>query len=163
MTIKIFCAGGTIDKLYHDALSAYTIGTPQAAPILKDARVTARYRVASLLKKDSLEMTDRDRRRIAGAVRRERARQIVITHGTDTMVQTARALEGIADKTIVLTGALQPARFKDSDAAFNIGFALAAAQILPPGVYLAMNGRLFRPDRCRKNRARGRFEAAARP
>lgn len=161
MKIIVYCAGGTIDKVYFDKKSAYAIGAPQVGPILREAGVTIQHRTVSLLKKDSLEMTARDRRRITDAVRKTPARHILITHGTDTMVQTAKALEKIRHKVIVLTGAMQPARFKTSDAPFNIGFAVAAVQILPPGVYIAMNGRIFRPDQCRKNRAQGRFESHA--
>jgi L-asparaginase len=90
----------------------------------------------------------------------EPGERIVVTHGTDTMIQTAKALQGIPDKTIVLTGAMQPARFHETDAVFNIGTAIGAVQSLPPGVYIAMNGRIFRPDRVRKNVAAGCFEEA---
>lgn len=159
MNIKIFTTGGTIDKVYFDAKSAYEVGEPQIVDILREANVTAAWEVETLLRKDSLELTDADRALIAGRVRAEPCRHILITHGTDTMVETARALEGIPGKTIVLVGSLTPARFKTSDAEFNIGFALGALQALPEGVYIAMNGRIFAPDAVRKNREANRFEA----
>jgi len=114
--------------------------------------------VTPLLRKDSLELTDQDREKIRQAVATSSARQIVITHGTDTMVVTARSLAGIADKTVVLTGAMQPARFRATDALFNVACALTAAQTLPPGVYIAMNGRIFDPKITRKNVELNRFE-----
>jgi L-asparaginase len=103
-------------------------------------------------------MQDRDREAIRAAVAAREESRIVVTHGTDTMVDTARALTGITGKTIVLTGALSPARFQASDAVFNIGMAVAAAQTCPPGVWIAMSGRVFACDEVRKNRDRNRFE-----
>jgi L-asparaginase len=157
--IQIFTTGGTIDKVYFDAQSDFEVGEPQIAEILKMVNVAAPYRIETLLRKDSLDLTDADRALIAERVRRTPCRRVLITHGTDTMVDTAQCLDDIADKTIVLVGSLTPARFKYTDAEFNIGFALAAVQALPPGVYLAMNGRTFDPARTRKNRTMNRFEA----
>jgi len=160
MTVQIFTTGGTIDKVYYDAKSEYEVGEPQIVAILDEAGVTIDYDVTTLLRKDSLDLTDADRALIHDQVRQSPCNQILITHGTDTMVQTARALRDVADKTIVLVGSLTPARFKASDAEFNIGFALAAVQTLPPGIYVAMNGRVFDPDSVSKNRAENRFEMA---
>ncbi|MGP1352281.1 MAG: asparaginase domain-containing protein [Parasphingopyxis sp.] len=155
--IDIFTTGGTIDKVYFDALSEYQVGPTAVADMLRQNNVQCEHRVTQLLRKDSLDMTDEDRAAIRQAVESSDAQRILITHGTDTMVETARTLDGIDGKTIVLTGALQPATLKHSDAEFNIGFALAAAQSLPPGVYVAMNGRIFDPATARKDRAGGRF------
>lgn len=157
--VHFICAGGTIDKLYHDALSDYQVGDPQAADILARAGVDCEYEVQSVLRKDSLDMDDDDRASLRRAVEDSPARHIVITHGTDTMTATAEALAGACDdKVVVLVGAMRPARFRDSDADFNLGFAVAAARCLAPGVYIAMNGRVFRPGEVAKNRTAGRFE-----
>ncbi|WP_456411429.1 asparaginase domain-containing protein [Oceanithermus sp.] len=156
--VQIFTTGGTIDKVYYDAGDDYTVGEPQIGRLLEEARVNFPYAVEALLQKDSLEMAEADRERIRAAVEATPARRVLITHGTDTMVETARALEGIPDKTIVLVGAMQPARFLGSDAEFNIGYATAAVQLLGPGVYIAMNGQVFRSGHVRKNRAKLRFE-----
>jgi L-asparaginase len=134
------------------------VGEPQVAEVLREANVTANYEIESLMRKDSLEMTDEDRRLIRDAVEREACRHIVVTHGTDTMTVTAEHLRSIPDKTIVLTGAMQPARFRMTDAVFNIASAFTAAQILPPGVYIAMNGCIFEAGKVRKNVAENRFE-----
>ena len=156
--IKFFAVGGTIDKVYFDRLSDYKVGEPGCSEILQEANVNFEYECDSILRKDSLNMTDKDRREVLDKVRADPARYIVITHGTDTMIDTAKILKTVPDKTIVLTGAMQPARFKSSDAEFNIGAAVAAVQLLPPGVYIAMNGRIFEPDKVRKNRKLNRFE-----
>ena len=158
MEIQIFSVGGTIDKEYFDQKSRYEVGEPKIAEILQEANVSVGYRIESLMKKDSLEMKAEDRRQIVERVRQATAEKVLITHGTDTMVATARELGAVADKTIVLTGALAPARFKSSDAAFNIGCAFAAVQVLPAGVYIAMHGRIFDPEHARKNREQNRFE-----
>jgi len=158
MQLEIFSTGGTIDKVYFDAKSTFVVGEPQIVEVLREANLSLDYRVVPLLRKDSLELTDADRDIIRQAVVRSAASHIVITHGTDTMIVTARALAQIPDKTIVLTGAMQPARFRSTDAVFNIASAMMAAQILPPGVYVAMNGRIFNPERLRKNSAMNRFE-----
>ena len=159
MDPKIFCTGGTFDKIYFDALSDYKIGEPQIEWIMKQANVDFDYTIESILKKDSLEISDEDRALIIAAVSADDCQRIIITHGTDTMPQTARALQSVTDKTIVLLGAMQPARFRDSDALFNSGFAVAAAKLLPAGVYVAMNGQVFNADQVQKNREAGLFEA----
>ena len=157
MKVKIFCVGGTIDKIYFDAKSKYEVGAPAIGQILKQMDVQLDYSVESVMAKDSLEMTDQDRAQLAEAVQQAPEKHIVITHGTDTMVATATAMQSIKDKTIVLTGALAPAIFRDSDAAFNVGGALAAAQVAPPGIYIAMNGKVFRADEVQKDVANNRF------
>ena len=155
--LHIFTTGGTIDKVYFDALSEFQVGETAIDAILREANMTVPYDLTSLMKKDSLELTDADRRAIHAAVSASPARHILITHGTDTMAQTARTLLDIANKTIVLTGAMQPARLRSTDAIFNVGFALAAAQLKPAGVYIAMNGQVFDARSVRKDREAGRF------
>ena len=158
MKIKFMAVGGTIDKVYFDALSEYEVGESSISEILKNARVSFEYEIFSLLKKDSLDMTKADRDLIFNAVNKDQCRRIIITHGTDTMVDTARELNTIKDKVIVFTGAMEPAKFKTSDAVFNLGLAVSAVQTLSPGVYLAISGRIFSPDNVQKNRDLKRFE-----
>ncbi len=158
MDIEIFTTGGTIDKQYFDAKSDYQVGEPQIVELLREANITLDYRVTPLLRKDSLELTDADRELIRTAIGKTTATRIVITHGTDTMIDTGKTLHGLTDKTIVLTGSMQPARFRTTDAVFNVASAITAAQTLPPGVYIAMNGRIFDPQSCRKNIEENRFE-----
>jgi len=158
LKIKIFTTGGTFDKIYFDAKSEFHIGDPIIGELLEEANVSFDYDITSLFKKDSLDINDADRELICNAVSNVEAGRVLITHGTDTMVETARALMGIRDKTIVLLGAMQPARMRLSDASFNLGFASAAVQLLPAGVHLVMNGQVFDPRRVSKNRSRNRFE-----
>ena len=160
MSVLILTTGGTIDKLYFDALSEYQIGDSVVDRLLKTARVAMPFRVHELLRKDSLELTDDDRGLIVRAVADAPEQRIVITHGTDTMTDTARALAGRTNKTIVLVGALAPARFADSDATFNLGMAFATAQVAGPGVWIAMNGTIFDGTKVRKDRAINSFVAA---
>jgi L-asparaginase len=155
--IRIFTVGGTIDKIYFDAKSSYEVGPPNIGEILGGLRLNPQFEVTSLMQKDSLDMTDEDRQLIVDAVRGAGEERIIITHGTDTMVQTAAQLSAVPGKTMVLTGALEPARFKTSDAMFNIGAAVTAAQILTPGVYITMNGEVFAHDKVRKDVELGRF------
>ena len=149
-TIRILCCGGTIDKVYFDAKSNFQVGEPQTAKVLTESHVTLGYTIQSLLQKDSLELTDEDRDLIRNTVCSVPESQILITHGTDTMAMTGKFLSEIPDKTIVLTGSMAPARFRDTDALFNIGFAFGVVQTLNAGVYLAMNGQIFLPDKVRK-------------
>lgn len=155
--IDIFTTGGTIDKVYFDALSEYQIGATGLPNMLAENNVFVPHRVTQLMRKDSLELTGADRATIHDAVAASDADKILVTHGTDTMVDTARVLSDIAGKTIVLTGAMQPASLRNSDAEFNVGFALAAVQTLPPGVYIAMNGEVFDPAKVHKDRSAHRF------
>lgn len=158
MKIKFFTTGGTIDKVYFDEKSSYQVGVPKILEILKGANANFDYEVESLLKKDSLDMTEHDRKHIFIKVKNDRNERIVITHGTDTMLKTAQMLQPIPEKVIVLTGSMQPAGFANSDAVFNVGGAIAAVQVLPFGVYIVMNGLIFNPNNSRKNMKKGRFE-----
>ncbi|MGA9854506.1 MAG: asparaginase domain-containing protein [Gammaproteobacteria bacterium] len=156
--LHIFTTGGTIDKIYFDAKSDYEVGEPQIGEILREMGVTFLFEITSLMRKDSLDMTSTDRKLIHKAVLQCPENHILITHGTDSMTETAMALASILNKTIVLTGALNPARFRGSDAMFNIGGAVAAVQTLGAGVYIFMNGRVFQGRKVRKNREKNRFE-----
>lgn len=158
MKIKIFTTGGTIDKIYFDQKSDYQVGDPQAKGVLERANVVLDYEVESIIRKDSLDLTVEDRELIRQKVASTPFDRVVITHGTDTMIDTATVLKGVSGKTIVMTGSMYPAQFRDSDAVFNIGCAITAAQILAPGVYIVMNGRIFRPHQARKNVKLNRFE-----
>jgi L-asparaginase len=155
----IFSVGGTIDKVYFDKKSEYEVGDPRAASILAEANVTQPYRIESIMRKDSLDMTDADRHEICAKVAAASERMIVITHGTDTMAATGVQLAGIENKTIVLTGAIEPAMAKTSDATFNVGAAFLAVQTLPPGTYIVMNGRILDPLKVKKNRKLNRFDS----
>ena len=157
MHIKFFATGGTIDKVYFDALRTYQVGPPNIS-VFDQLKLGFSYSIESLMKKDSLDLNDADRTVIYEAVKADPADKILITHGTDTMVATARKLADIQTKTIVLTGALKPALFKTTDAVFNIGCAVTAVQTLAPGVYIVMNGCVFRHDQVRKNIEEGLFE-----
>jgi L-asparaginase len=158
MKIRIFTTGGTIDKIYFDRMNEFQVGEPQIGEVLREAGVAFAYEIESLLRKDSLDLTGDDRALIRQAVAGAAERHILVTHGTDTMIETALALQGIAGKTIVLTGALQPARFRQTDAVFNIAAAAIAVQLLPEGAWVVMNGRVFAPEKVRKNREGNRFE-----
>ena len=158
MTIRIFTTGGTFDKLYFDAASEFKFGDTIVGALLEEANVTFEFEIEPLMQKDSLDMVDADRDSIRRAVEECAEDRILIVHGTDGMVATAAHLLGIDGKTVVLFGAMQPARMRYSDAMYNLGFASAAVQLLPQGIHLAMNGRIFDPRKIVKNRARGRFE-----
>ena len=157
--LLIVTTGGTIDKIYFDDKSDYQIGDPQIGMILREIGVTFRFTVIPILRKDSLHITDADRELVRATIAAQSARHVLVTHGTDSMVQTGAVLKAIEGKTIVMTGALSPARFRGSDAEFNIGCAIGAVQSLPHGVYIAMNGLIWDPANVRKNVAANRFEA----
>lgn len=159
MSILVLTTGGTIDKVYFDASSEYEIGSPTVPSVFQEAAVALSWRLESLMRKDSLEMDDSDREAIREACESCAESRILITHGTDTMAVTAERLVGITGKTVVLTGALAPARFRTTDAIFNLGLALGALQCAKEGVYLAMNGTIFPAGQVKKNREAGRFEA----
>lgn len=159
MKLHIITTGGTIDKIYFDAKSDYQVGEPVIGELLQRMGARFDYSVESAMRKDSLDMTDADRDLIRRAAIQCAEQCVLITHGTDGMVATARALQDIPGKCIVLTGALQPAAFAQSDAIFNIGCAIGALQSKPPGVYIAMNGEVFDADNVVKNVAANRFEA----
>jgi L-asparaginase len=152
MKIKFFTTGGTIDKIYFDNLSKYKVGEPKVDDILKDARINFEYEVEPLFRKDSLDITEQDRGVIFSAVKNDENRLVIITHGTDTMIKTASKLKKIKNKVIVLTGAMEPAEFKSSDAFFNLGGATAAVQVLKNGIYICINGRVYNPEKIQKNR-----------
>ena len=158
MKIKILTTGGTIDKIYFDQKSEYKIGDPQAAGVLQRANSMLDTEVESIMRKDSLDLTDEDREIIREKVATDPNPCLVITHGTDTMIETAKALKEISDKVVVLTGSMYPAQFRDSDAVFNIGCAITAAQVLEPGIYIVINGKVFDPEKARKNVELNRFE-----
>lgn len=158
MKLHIITTGGTIDKIYFDAKSDYQVGDPVIGELLRSMGVTFSFSVESAMRKDSLDMNDADRALIRKAALDCQEECVLITHGTDGMVATASALQGIAGKCIVLTGALQPAAFAQSDAIFNVGCALGAVQSKPAGVYIAMNGQVFDADKVVKNLAANRFE-----
>ena len=158
MFIRFVTTGGTIDKIYFDALSQFEVGDSPIDTILGEGLVSFDYDVVSMFRKDSLELTDEDREELRQFVASDDAGHYVITHGTDTMVESAQALGEITDKRLVLTGALSPARFRTTDAVFNIAMAVAAVQLVDPGVYIAMNGQVFAADDVRKNREENRFE-----
>jgi L-asparaginase len=155
--IVVITTGGTIDKAYFDALSAYKIGEPMVKKMLEVANVAQQFRVVEMFRKDSLDLTDQDRKALCETVAALDTDRVVITHGTDTMTDSAKILAAVTGKTIVLTGALSPARFAESDAMFNLGMAFAAVQTLPAGVYVAMSGQVFRGDEVRKDRQHSRF------
>jgi L-asparaginase len=156
--LLIITTGGTIDKIYFDDKSDYQIGEPQISQILHAMHVAFDFEAIALMRKDSLHIGEKERQLIHATVEASDASHVLITHGTDTMVETASLLGEMEGKTIVLTGALNPARFRDSDAIFNIGCAVGAVQSLPEGVYIAMNGRVWDPKQVRKNRRENRFE-----
>ncbi|MBX9728938.1 MAG: asparaginase [Sphingopyxis sp.] len=158
--LLILTTGGTIDKNYFDALSEYQIVESGIPALLKEARVALPHRVEEVCRKDSLELTDADRAEIARRSVDAPETRIVITHGTDTMTETAKVLaQAVPGKTIVLTGALSPARFAETDAPFNLGMAVATAQVAPPGVWIVMSGEVFDGLKVRKDRAAGKFVA----
>jgi L-asparaginase len=158
MFIRFITTGGTIDKIYFDDLSQFEVGESQVQHILAEGLVAFDFDVVPLMHKDSLEITDADRQMLRDYIEQDEASHYVITHGTDTMPETAQVLAGLAYKTIILTGALTPARFRTTDAVFNVGMAVAAVQVAGPGVYIAMSGQIFEAGEVRKNRAENRFE-----
>jgi len=160
MMIKIFTTGGTIDKDYPAKAGTYNfeISEPTICSILERANINFNWDITPLLKKDSLDMTEEDRQKVYDACSIEKINKILITHGTDTMIETARRLNSIKNKTIILVGSSKPAKFLDSDAPFNIGAAIGAINILDKGVYIAMNGSIFPWDNVIKNKETGKFE-----
>ena len=155
--IAVVTTGGTIDKLYFDSLSEYQVGESVVRKLLAIANVKYPFEVIEALRKDSLELTDADRDELYRQVSGLTTSRVVITHGTDTMTATAARLASIQGKTIVLTGALTPARFSETDAPFNLGMAFAVAQTGGAGVFIVMNGEVFRAGAVKKDREAGRF------
>ena len=161
-TVRIFVAGGTFDKEYNELTGSLEFKDTHLPEMLRLGRCRIDVSIRTLMMIDSLDMTDADRAIIVEQCRQASESRIVVTHGTDTMVETAAALAtalAASGKTVVLTGAMVPYAFGSSDGLFNLGSALSFAQTLPPGVYLAMNGRCFAWDRVKKNRETGVFEA----
>jgi len=159
MAIRIFITGGTFDKEYNELNGELYFKDSHLSDLLEMGRSKASVEIRTLMMVDSLQMTDEDRELIAYQCNQCDEDKIVITHGTDTMSDTAKILaQKIKGKTIVLTGAMIPIKFGSSDGLFNLGSALAFAQTLPPGVYVAMNGRYFTADNVRKNKQTGMFE-----
>lgn len=161
MATRILITGGTFDKEYDELTGRLYFRDTHVPEMLRRGRARLDLQIETIMMIDSLELDDAGRGRIVERCGACSERQIVITHGTDTMVETARALAAarLADRTIVLTGAMIPYAFGSSDGLFNLGSALSFVQVLPPGVYVAMNGRHFRWDAVRKNRTTGTFEA----
>ena len=158
--LRVFVTGGTFDKTYDEIRGRLSFGETHVPEMLRLGRSRVALTVETLMMIDSLDMTADDRARIVTRCVECVEREIVVTHGTDTMVETARALAaGVTDKTVVLTGAMIPYAFGSSDGLFNLGSALSFAQVLPPGVYIAMNGQCFPWDRVRKNKESGVFES----
>ena len=158
--VRVLVTGGTFDKTYDEIHGRLTFGDTHVPEMLRLGRSRVELTIETLMMIDSLDMTDRDRGAIVARCATCPERRVVVTHGTDTMVETARALAaGANDKTIVLTGAMIPYAFGSSDGLFNLGSALSFAQVLPAGVYIAMNGQCFAWDRVRKNAQTGVFEA----
>jgi L-asparaginase len=157
--IRIVVTGGTFDKTYDEITGRLAFGATHLPEMLRLGRSRVETTIETLMMIDSLDMKDADRARIVEACARCPETRVVVTHGTDTMVETARAVaHGVGGKTIVLTGAMVPYAFGSSDGLFNLGSALSFAEVLPPGVYIAMNGQHFLWDRVRKNHETGVFE-----
>jgi L-asparaginase len=157
--IRIIVTGGTFDKTYDEINGRLSFGTTHLPEMLRLGRSRVETTIETLMMIDSLDMTEEDRARIAHSCARCPETRIVITHGTDTMVETARVVaQAASGKTIVLTGAMVPYAFGSSDGLFNLGSALSFAEVLAPGVYIAMNGQHFTWDHVRKNRDTGVFE-----
>ena len=159
MTIRIFVTGGTFDKEYNEINGELYFRETHLTEMLKRGRSRVPVEIETLMMVDSLDMTDSDRETIADYCLRAKENNIIITHGTDTMVETATIVaKKVKNKTIVLTGALIPYKFGSSDGFFNLGGAIAFAQILSPGIYIAMNGLCYKWDNVRKNKLTGKFE-----
>jgi len=156
--IEVITTGGTIDKVYFDKKSDYQVGEPFIGDLLTKMNVNVDYKICPLMKVDSLDMNDDDREKILNHIINSKYDKILITHGTDTIVDTAVYLNQLKNKTVVLTGSLKPALFIDNDAIFNIGSAFVAVQSLALGVYIIMNGQVFKPLNCRKNINKNIFE-----
>lgn len=155
--ICIMATGGTIDKIYFDELSKFQVGEPSIGSILDEANIAVEYRIQSLFRKDSLDISKEDRNLLKKAVADAPEKLILVTHGTDTMIESAEALSSISDKVIVFTGSMEPASLRSSDAMFNIGSAFVALQLLSPGIYIAMNGRVLKAKNAKKDREKKQF------
>lgn len=157
--ILILTTGGTIDKVYFDALSEFQVGDTMVHRLMELGLVKLDVRVQEICRKDSLELDDKDRAALRQAIETAPENRIVITHGTDTMTDTAAVLKDIPGKTVCMLGALSPARFAESDASFNLGMAFGVVQSAQPGIWIAMNGTVFDAQKVRKDRSIGAFVA----
>ena len=160
--ILVITTGGTIDKVYFDAKSDFEVGQSVVEELLREAHVGIDFEIIGLMRKDSLDLDDADREQVRLAIENapKENQRVVITHGTDTMTDTAQAIAATVaarGATVVLTGALSPARFAHSDATFNVGMAFAVAQCAQPGIYIVMNGQVFDGLAVRKDRAQNQF------
>lgn len=159
MSIRLFVTGGTFDKEYNELNGSLYFKDTHLKEMLNLGRCKAKIEIRTLMMMDSIEMSDEDRETITLNCLKSDFERIIITHGTDTMVETAKVIAGkVSHKTIILTGAMIPYKFGSSDGLFNLGAAIAFVQTLPHGVYIAMNGRYFNWDNCRKNKLIGEFE-----
>lgn len=158
--LLVITTGGTIDKVYFDALSEFQVGEPVVGEILKQMNVAFEFTLIEICRKDSLELTDEDRAALKKAIESSAESKVLITHGTDTMVKSAQAIGEQSDKVIVFTGAMQPAAFAKTDAIFNIGTAVGALMSpqTPSGSYVAMSGQVYSADHVKKNYESKRFE-----
>lgn len=159
MKITFIQTGGTIDKEYPRTTKGYAfeIGEPAAKRMLEKVNPNFEYEIISLLRKDSLEINEDDREQILQACKESSSDKIIVTHGTDTMIETGQKLAEIKDKTIVITGAMRPEKFSDSDAMFNVGMAVAAVETIPHGVYLVMHGRIYDCQKVKRDMRTGQF------
>lgn len=151
MKIGIFATGGTIDKVYFDAKGQYQIGDPMVDSILRRAIVTVEYEVIPFLKVDSLVMTNEHREALRDAIQDHPATHCLVTHGTDTMIDTAKVVASVKNKVVVFMGAVKPALFRETDADFNVGCAFGVLISSSPGTYVVMNGKVLNPFKSRKN------------
>lgn len=159
--LLVLTTGGTLDKVYFDALSEYQVGSPVVGDVLKRMNVALDVELIEVCRKDSLELTDEDREKLKSLIESSKADRILITHGTDSMVKSAMTIGTQAGKVIVFTGAMQPAAFTNTDAIFNIGTAVGALMSpnTPEGCYIAMSGQVYEANEVKKNYDSKRFEA----
>lgn len=159
MKIVFIQTGGSIDKDYPKTQYGYAfeITEPAVKRILQKVNPNFEFEIISVLKKDSLDITEEDRKKIHEACQKAESNKIIITHGTDTMIETAKKLSNIKNKVIILTGATKPEKFSDSDAAYNVGTAIGAVNVLSKGVYIAMNGRIYAWNKVKRNPETGQF------
>jgi len=163
LPIIFITTGGSIDKSYSPHVSSFEVADPLLDDVLRDGLVQFDYDIMSILRKDSLEMTTKDRETIRNSIERRNEKRIIITHGTDTIIETGLFLKGIKDKVIVLTGSFTPIRFKHTDAVLNLGMAIAAVQTLLQGVYVAINGTVCPVEAAYKDRENQVFRFEEKP
>ena len=159
MRITFIQTGGTIDKDYPKTTKGYAfeISEPAVKRILEKLNTSFEYEILSVIKKDSLDIIEEDREKILKACKNAKNEKIIITHGTDTMIETSERLSSIKDKTIIITGAMRPERFSNSDAPINVGLAIGAINVLKNGVYIAMHGKVLPWDKCKRDVKTGQF------